>query len=131
MKDFKGKALVITGGATGIGKAMADRFGAQGARVIVAARREDRLREAVEDLASKGVDARYKVCDVSTLEDATALADYAWDEFGQVDVLVNNAGRPGAPAPIIEPSEEARPSRSTVMSARWSAAISLGRSAAA
>ena len=92
MKDFKNKVVVITGGATGIGKAMADRFGAEGAKVIISARRENRLQEAVKDLTDKGVDARYKVCDVSKLEDVKALADYAWDEFGHVDVLVNNAG---------------------------------------
>ena len=50
MKDFKDKVVVITGGATGIGKAMADRFGAEGAKVVIAARREDRLQEAVADL---------------------------------------------------------------------------------
>lgn len=77
MKDFKDKVVVITGGATGIGKAMADRFGAEGAHVILAARREDRLREAVADLTSRGVDARYQVCDVSASADVDALAAYA------------------------------------------------------
>ena len=107
MKDFKDKVVVITGGATGIGKAMADRFGAEGAHVILAARREDRLREAVADLTSRGVDARYQVCDVSASADVDALAAYAWDEFGRVDVLVNNAGRPGVPARVVESSPEA------------------------
>ena len=50
MKDFKNKVVVITGGATGIGKAMADKFGAKGAKVVIAARRENRLQEAVKDL---------------------------------------------------------------------------------
>jgi len=54
----------------------------------------------------KGVDAHYKVCDVTNLEDVKALADYAWDEFGHVDVLVNNAGIPGVPKTIIDSSEE-------------------------
>lgn len=106
MKDFKDKVVVVTGGATGIGKAIADKFGAEGAKVIISARRENRLQEAVEDLTSKGVDARYKVCDVSKLEDVKALADYAWSEFGQVDVLVNNAGITGAPGPVVDLSEE-------------------------
>lgn len=48
MKDFKDKVVVVTGGATGIGKAMADRFGAEGAKVVLGARREDRLQEAVK-----------------------------------------------------------------------------------
>lgn len=106
MKDSENKVVVITGGATGIGKAIADRFGAEGAKVIIGARREDRLQEAVKDLTDRGVEARYKVCDMSKLEDAKALADYAWDEFGQVDVLVNNAGITGIPQPIIDSSEE-------------------------
>ncbi len=57
MKDFKNEVAVITDGATGIGKAMADRFGAEGAKVIISARRENRLQEAVKDLTDKGVDA--------------------------------------------------------------------------
>ncbi|GAA1950796.1 SDR family NAD(P)-dependent oxidoreductase [Microbacterium aquimaris] len=94
MTDFTDKVVVVTGGATGIGKALADRFGAEGAKMILAARREDRLREAVEDLAGKGVEARYQVCDISKREDAEALADYAFAEFGQVDVLVNTPAGP-------------------------------------
>lgn len=106
MKNFKNKVVVITGGATGIGKALADKFGDKGAKVIIYACRENRLQEAVEDLINKGIEARYKVCDVTKLEDLKALADYAWNEFGQVDVLVNNAGIPGIPETIIDSSEE-------------------------
>lgn len=106
MKDFKDKVVVITGGATGIGKAMADKFGAEGAKVIIAARREERLIRAVKDLSEKGIEARYKVCDVSKLEDTKALADYAWNEFGQVDVLVNNAGITGSPVAVVDATEE-------------------------
>ena len=105
MKDFKDKVVVITGGATGLGKAMADKFGEQGAKVVICARRENRLQEAVEDMKLKGIDARYKVCDVSNLEDVKALADFAWDEFGQVDVLVNNAGIAGIPEFVVDSSE--------------------------
>lgn len=106
MKNFKEKVVVITGGATGIGKAMADKFGAEGAKIIISARRENRLQEAVNNLKDKGIEARYKVCDVSKLEDVKALADYAWNEFNQVDVLVNNAGITGVPGPIVDLSEE-------------------------
>ena len=54
MKDFKDKVFVITGGATGIGKAMADKFGAEGAKLVICARRENTLQEAVKDLTDKG-----------------------------------------------------------------------------
>lgn len=107
MRDFKDKVVVITGGATGIGKALADRFGAEGAKLVLCGRRESRLQEAVDDLASRGIDARYRVCDVSRLEEVKALADFAWSEHGQVDVLVNNAGITGAPQRIIDSSEDA------------------------
>lgn len=106
MKNFKDKVVVITGGATGIGKAMADRFGAEGAKLIIAARREERLQEAVADLKAKGIEARYKTCDVAKLDDVKALADFAWAEFGQVDVLVNNAGIPGIPEMLLDSSRE-------------------------
>lgn len=106
MKDFKDKVVVVTGGATGIGKAMANRFGAKGAKVILAARREDRLQEAVAELTAKGIEARYKVCDVSSLEDVKALADFAWEAFGQVDILVNNAGITGTPVAVLDATED-------------------------
>lgn len=106
MKDFKGKVVVITGGATGIGKALADKFGREGAKVIICARRENRLQEAVSDLEVKGIEAYYKVCDVSKLEEVKAVADYAFDKFGQVDVLVNNAGLGGAPSMVVDANEE-------------------------
>lgn len=106
MKDFKDKVVVITGGATGIGKAMADKFGAEGATVIITSRRENRLQEAVKDLKSKGVNAHYKVCDVSKSEEMKTVADYIWSEFGHVDVLVNNAGITGSPGPVADLSAE-------------------------
>jgi len=106
MKDFKNKVAVISGGATGIGNALAHKLGAEGATVILTARRENRLQEAVQALTAKGIDAHYKVCDVSKLEEVKAVADYAWSEFGRVDVLVNNAGITGAPGPIVDLSEE-------------------------
>ena len=107
MKDFKDKVVVITGGATGIGKAMADKFGAAGAKVVISARRENRLQEAVEDLTSNGIDARYKVCDVTDQGQVRALAEFAFYEFGHVDVLVNNAGITGQPGPTVSLNKEA------------------------
>lgn len=106
MKDFKNKVVVVTGGATGIGNSIATNFGKEGAIVVIAARRENRLQEAVADMKSKGINAYYKVCDVSNLEDVKALADYAWDEFGHVDVLVNNAGVMGIPEMLMDSSRE-------------------------
>ncbi len=105
MKEFKNKVVVVTGGATGIGRELAARFGTHGAKVIICGLREDRLEEATKQLENKGIEARYKVCDVTKLDEVKALADYAWDEFGQVDVLVNNAGVLGDVKSIIDLTE--------------------------
>ncbi len=92
MKDFRDKVVVITGGATGIGFSFAKQFGAHGAKIVLAGRRRDRLDKAVAALGAQGVDAAGCVCDVSKRADVEALADFAWDTFGQADVLLNNAG---------------------------------------
>jgi NAD(P)-dependent dehydrogenase (short-subunit alcohol dehydrogenase family) len=92
MKSFNDKTAVITGGATGIGFGFAKAFGADGARIVIGEPRENRLQEAVAALTELGIEARYFVCDVSNPESVHGLADFAWDTFGQVDVLLNNAG---------------------------------------
>ncbi|MEO1061962.1 MAG: SDR family oxidoreductase [Actinomycetota bacterium] len=92
MEDFDGKVVVITGGATGIGFAFARRFGAEGAKVVIAARRQERIDDAVAELRAAGVDAAGTTADVTSYEQVEALADFAWDQHGRVDVIVNNAG---------------------------------------
>jgi NAD(P)-dependent dehydrogenase (short-subunit alcohol dehydrogenase family) len=93
MESFNDKVVVITGGATGIGLAFADKFGAAGAKLVVAGRREDRLREAADQLTAAGIEVVWRTCDVTNPEEVEALADFAWDRYGRVDVVVNNAGR--------------------------------------
>ncbi|WP_300393532.1 SDR family oxidoreductase [Henriciella sp.] len=90
--DMKDKVVVITGGATGIGFALARKFGADGAKIVIGEPREHRLKEACEKLEALGIDARSTVCDVSSLDNVEALADFTWDEHGRCDVLLNNAG---------------------------------------
>jgi NAD(P)-dependent dehydrogenase (short-subunit alcohol dehydrogenase family) len=92
VRDFKDKVVVITGGATGIGFAFAKRFGAEGAKIALAEPRENRLQEAVAALGELGVEATYKVTDVTDRAQVEGLADYAWDTYGHVDVIINNAG---------------------------------------
>ena len=104
MKTFEDKVVVITGGATGIGFSLAKRIGQEGARIVIAARRKDRLEEAVAKLAVIGIDATYKECDVARLADVEALADYAWERHGRVDAIINNAGIP----PLISTAIDAR-----------------------
>ena len=92
LKDFEGKGVVITGGATGIGFGFAKAFGALGAHVVIASRRRHRVQRAVEQLRGMGVVADGTTCDVSSREDVERLADFAWRICGKVDVLMNNAG---------------------------------------
>ncbi len=109
MKDFKNKTVVITGGATGIGFSLAKRFGEEGANVVIGGLRADRLKQAEDELASVGVNARHLVSDVTKLGDVEALADFAWNAFGQVDAVVNNAGVISPPCSAIDtPIEDVR-----------------------
>ena len=68
MKSFEGQVVVITGGATGIGFALAKRIGRDGANIVIAEPRRHRLEEAVENLSGEGVAASHFVCDVSDIE---------------------------------------------------------------
>jgi NADP-dependent 3-hydroxy acid dehydrogenase YdfG len=92
MAKLDSKVVVITGASSGIGEATAEALAEEGATVVVAARREERLSELVERLNGDGGKALAVECDVTDEEQAHALIQRAKDEFGQVDILVNNAG---------------------------------------
>lgn len=106
MKDFKGKTVVITGAATGIGFALAKQFADRGARLVLAARRLDRLEEAAASLSGRGAEVRAAECDVTKREDVEKLADFAWAQFGGVDVIVNNAGVGPIQSKVIDARQE-------------------------
>ena len=109
MRDFNNKTVVITGGATGIGFSFAKRFGEEGAKVVIGGLQPDRLQQAEAELVALGVNARHLFCDVTKYEDVEALADFAWKEFGEVHVILNNAGVILPPTPTIDASlEDAR-----------------------
>jgi len=92
MAKLDGKVAVITGASSGIGEATAEALAAEGASVVVAARREDRLSDLVERINGNGGKALPVECDVTDEEQAHGLIQKAKDEYGQVDILVNNAG---------------------------------------
>lgn len=92
MPKLEGKVAVITGASSGIGEATAVALVAQGATVVVAARREDRLDDLVERINNNGGKALSVECDVTDEDQAHGLIRRAKDEFGRVDILVNNAG---------------------------------------
>jgi NAD(P)-dependent dehydrogenase (short-subunit alcohol dehydrogenase family) len=92
MKDFAGKAAFITGGAGGIGLAMARAFGQRGMKVAVADVEEETCAVAVETLRREGIEATGIACDVSDREALAEAANRAFAAFGKVHVLCNNAG---------------------------------------
>ena len=92
MTRLAGKTAVITGGGTGIGQAIALAFAKEGARVAVAGRRMEKLQETLSLLKQSGSDALAMECDVTKSADTERLVKAAEDRFGNVNVLVNNAG---------------------------------------
>ena len=92
MAKLDGKVVVITGASSGIGEATTEALAGEGATVVVATRREERLSDLVEKLNGAGGKALAVECDVTDEEQAHALIQRAKDKFGQVDVLINNAG---------------------------------------
>jgi len=91
-KRFEGKAAIVTGGAQGIGAAIAQRLAAEGAAVAVADLTAERGQETVEAIAKDGGRAVAYGADVSKTEDVRTLVAAVAAEFGKIDVLVNNAG---------------------------------------
>lgn len=87
-----GQVAVVTGASSGIGRAVARSLGARGVRVVLAARREDRLAEVVDEIVAAGGAALAVRADVTEEADVDRLHDLAVDHFGPVDVLVNNVG---------------------------------------
>lgn len=106
MKNFNDKVVVVTGAATGIGFALATQFVQRGAKVVLAARRRNRLDEAATQLAAMGGDVRVFECDVTRLEEVQALADFTLKVYGRVDVIVNNAGVGPIGAKVIDARRE-------------------------
>lgn len=85
----QGKSVIITGASSGIGEATARKLAADGAQIMLAARREDRLKALAADL---GDQVRYRVTDVTSHADMIGLGDDTLKAFGKIDVIVNNAG---------------------------------------
>lgn len=86
--DLEGKVAIVTGGSSGIGKSIVERFAREGAEVIIADVNEEKGK-ALEDEVN---DARFKKCDVSSYENVKEVVDETVEEFGKLDIMVNNAG---------------------------------------
>lgn len=92
MSQIENKVIVITGASSGIGEETAKLLAAKGGKVVLGARRQDRLETLVAEIESKGGTAAAKATDVSKREEVEALIEFAREKFGRVDVLLNNAG---------------------------------------
>lgn len=93
MKTFtQGKVVVITGASSGIGEATAIMLAAHGAKVVLGARRKDRLAKLVSQITKVGGEAEYLVTDIKKRSDLSELVNLAILKYGRLDVMVNNAG---------------------------------------
>ncbi|MDQ1478853.1 MAG: hypothetical protein QOE62_4082 [Actinomycetota bacterium] len=92
MQDLNGKVAVVTGGASGIGNALARRFASEGAQVVIGDIEADALERAVSELRASGATAEGIVTDVTDPAQMQALGDAAVERFGGVHVFCNNAG---------------------------------------
>ncbi|MEM7107220.1 MAG: SDR family oxidoreductase [Bacteroidota bacterium] len=89
---MKDKVVVITGGSSGIGKALAEEFGSKGSKVLITGRNEQALKETTDELSQKGITIDSFRADASSEEDNKTMADFVLEKFGRIDILIANAG---------------------------------------
>ncbi|MGH8127932.1 MAG: SDR family oxidoreductase [Gammaproteobacteria bacterium] len=106
MSGIKDKVVLITGASSGLGEATARRLGERGAKLMLAARREDKLKKLVEAIESDGGTVAYTVTDVTERSQVEALAKATVAAYKRIDVLINNAGlMPLAPLDALKVDE--------------------------
>lgn len=91
-KRMKDKVVIITGGSSGIGLALAERFGKAGSKILITGRDANSLDQAIKSLQAKDVTVAAFQADVSKEEDNSAMAEEAIRLYGTIDILINNAG---------------------------------------
>ena len=110
--NIAGKIVVITGASSGIGESTARLLAGNGAKVVLGARRKDRIDALVKDITAKGGCALTFKADVTKRSEVEALVQGAIDKHGRIDVIVNNAGiMPIATRLLLRPDDEGSSSR--------------------
>ena len=128
MLDVTDRTVVITGGATGIGFGLAKVFGARGANVVIGEPRQARLNEAAAMLADSGIKARAIQLDVTDPEQLSIFAEQAFTAFGEVAVVINNAGIGQARGAVIDtPVEELQRVMAVNFEGVWRGCQEFGR----
>jgi NAD(P)-dependent dehydrogenase (short-subunit alcohol dehydrogenase family) len=94
---LKDRVAIVTGGATGIGRAIAMKLGSEGAAVVIADMNADAARKTASEITATGARAGMVITDVTDRAAASRMAQVCLDRFGKIDILVNNAGIAGAP----------------------------------
>ena len=92
MGKLDGKVAITTGATSGMGRATAKLFAAEGAKVVVTGRNEERAKEVVDDIKAAGNEAIYVIADMTNMDDVKKIFDVTMETYGTVDILFNNAG---------------------------------------
>jgi NAD(P)-dependent dehydrogenase (short-subunit alcohol dehydrogenase family) len=92
MGKLEGKVAIVTGATSGMGRDSAKLFAAEGAKVVVTGRNEERAKAVVDDIKAAGGEAIFVIADMANLDDVQKIFDATMDEYGTIDVLFNNAG---------------------------------------
>lgn len=102
MINFQGKVALITGGSSGMGRAAAMAFAKYGAKVVIAARREDQSQAVITQICKMGGDAHWIQTDMTNPEQIRSLIEQTVEYYGRLDFAFNNAGTEGKFAPMLE-----------------------------
>ena len=106
MSTWQGKVAIVTGGSSGLGRAIARALSRRGAKVVIAARTKEKLDEVAGELAATGGEVLAVPADIRRQQDVDALVAQTIERFGRIDALVNNAGSSARGAAIDTTAEE-------------------------
>jgi 3-hydroxybutyrate dehydrogenase len=104
--ELEGKVAAVTGGTRGIGRAIAEAFVREGAKVVINGRNEEKGQQAIKEMDA-GDAAVFVAGDAKNREDCERIVDETVDRFGRIDILVNNAGGASNHAPVVDLTDEA------------------------